>query len=242
LGELVVLETLERLSKPIKRVRNESDARDVLRLMAEEFGYPGGFLCELDATLLGATELIDTDLGRQAAWWETLRTHGFFAGVNTVRQMLEADRVVRLSPTRFDPDHPYKPFALKWGIGHGVGVPITQATDVAGYVALYGDGTLERSDELTLQLLSYQLFTQVRLARSRHRSQQTSAAALPPLTPREKDVMRLSAVGLTSLEIADRLGLSPRTVNQHVDNVADKLGTRNRTHTIAELVRNDMLD
>jgi len=34
LGELVVLETLERLSKPIKRVRNESDARDVLRLMA----------------------------------------------------------------------------------------------------------------------------------------------------------------------------------------------------------------
>ena len=93
-----MLETLERLSKPIKRVRNEADARDVLRLMAEEFGYPGGFLCELDATLAGATELIDTNLGRQAAWWATLRTHGFFAGVNTVRQMLEADRVVRLSP------------------------------------------------------------------------------------------------------------------------------------------------
>jgi DNA-binding CsgD family transcriptional regulator len=54
--------------------------------------------------------------------------------------------------------------------------------------------------------------------------------------------MRLSAIGLTSAQIADKLGLSPRTVNQHVDNVADKLGTRNRTHTIAELVRNDMLE
>ena len=47
---------------------------------------------------------------------------------------------------------------------------------------------------------------------------------------------------MTSVEIADKLGMSARTVNQHVDNVADKLGTRNRTHTIAELVRNDMLN
>ena len=74
------------------------------------------------------------------------------------------------------------------------------------------------------------------------------AAGLPPspvkaaLTPREKEVMQLSAVGLTSAEIAGKLGLSARTVNQHVDNVAEKLGTRNRTHTIAELVRYDMLN
>jgi DNA-binding CsgD family transcriptional regulator len=53
---------------------------------------------------------------------------------------------------------------------------------------------------------------------------------------------RLSAIGLTPVEIADKLRMSARTVNQHVDNVADKLGTRNRTRTIAELVRNDMLN
>jgi len=44
------------------------------------------------------------------------------------------------------------------------------------------------------------------------------------------------------MAFAQKLGMSARTVNQHVDNVADKLGTRNRTHTIAELVRNDMLN
>lgn len=236
-----MLRILETLSQPIKRVRNEADTRNVLRMMAEEFGYPGGFLCELDSTLSGAMALIDTDPGRQDAWWETLRTYGFFAGVNTVRQMLEADRVVRLSPQRFEPAHPYKSFALRWGIGLGVGVPIQQADDVAGYVALYGDGNLPKADELTLQVLSYQLFTQLRMARAKQASLVASLSALPPLTPREKDVMRLSAIGLTSVEIADKLGMSPRTVNQHVDNVADKLGTRNRTHTIAELVRNDML-
>lgn len=236
-----MLRTLEKLSQPIRPVRNENDARGVLRLMAEEFGFPGGFLCELDETLAGATELIDTDLGRQAAWWETLRTYGFFAGVNTVRQMLEADRVVRLTPARFEPDHPYKSFACTWGIGYGIGVPIQQPGDVAGYVALYGEGNLPSADELTLQVLSYQLFTQVRMARAQQASLQSAISELPPLTPREKDVMRLSAVGLTSVQIAHKLGMSPRTVNQHVDNVADKLGTRNRTHTIAELVRNDML-
>jgi DNA-binding CsgD family transcriptional regulator len=35
--------------------------------------------------------------------------------------------------------------------------------------------------------------------------------------------------------------MSARTVNQHVDNVADKLGTRNRAHTVAEIVRRGLL-
>ena len=46
---------------------------------------------------------------------------------------------------------------------------------------------------------------------------------------------------MTSQEMADRLGLSSRTVNQHLDNVADKLGTKNRVHTVAEAIRRDIL-
>src|SRR3569833_334961 len=57
----------------------------------------------------------------------------------------------------------------------------------------------------------------------------------------ERLVMRLSAAGLTSGEIAEQLGMAARTVNQHVDNVADKLGTRNRAHTVAEIVRRGLL-
>jgi len=64
---------------------------------------------------------------------------------------------------------------------------------------------------------------------------------LESLTPREREVMQLSASGLTSAEIADKLGMSARTVNQHVDNVADKLGTRNRAHTVAEIVKRGLL-
>jgi DNA-binding CsgD family transcriptional regulator len=236
-----MLGVVEAFVDPIRHVRGADDARDVLAEIARAFGYPGAFLSELTDNLENARELIDTDLDRQAAWHELLGRHGFLAGVNTVRQMLAADQVVRLDPARFEPDHPYREFAARWGIGRGVGVPITQADEVAGYVALYGEGELPAGQELALQLLSYQLFAQLRQARVRAAGLPLPLPSRPVLTPREKEVMQLSAVGLTSAEIAGKLGLSARTVNQHVDNVAEKLGTRNRTHTIAELVRYDML-
>ncbi len=50
----------------------------------------------------------------------------------------------------------------------------------------------------------------------------------PALTPRETEVLRLVAKGLTARRIADRLGLSHRTVENHVQNVLRKLQLTNR--------------
>lgn len=48
------------------------------------------------------------------------------------------------------------------------------------------------------------------------------------LSSREDEVLRLLADGLTDREIADRLTISPRTVETHVGNVLRKLRVRNR--------------
>lgn len=48
------------------------------------------------------------------------------------------------------------------------------------------------------------------------------------LTPREAEVLRLLAEGLTYVEIADRLVITRRTVNAHVDSIYSKLGVNNR--------------
>jgi len=49
------------------------------------------------------------------------------------------------------------------------------------------------------------------------------------LSPREQDVARLLAQGLTNRQIAEVLFLSPRTVEQHAAKVLRKLGVRSRT-------------
>ncbi len=52
--------------------------------------------------------------------------------------------------------------------------------------------------------------------------------ALATLTPRECDVLRRLAEGLTDQEIAEAMTLSPRTVEAHVSSILHKLGARNR--------------
>lgn len=49
-----------------------------------------------------------------------------------------------------------------------------------------------------------------------------------PLTPRERDVARLVVAGLRDVEIAQRLVISPHTVNQHLKRVYAKLGVDGR--------------
>lgn len=48
------------------------------------------------------------------------------------------------------------------------------------------------------------------------------------LSPREVEVLRLVAAGLTNREVADRLCLSPRTVGQHLFSIYNKLGISSR--------------
>jgi DNA-binding CsgD family transcriptional regulator len=59
----------------------------------------------------------------------------------------------------------------------------------------------------------------------------------PPgsMSDREREIAKLVAAGRTNAEIAERLFLSPRTVERHVSNVLDKLGYRSRVELAAEM-------
>jgi DNA-binding NarL/FixJ family response regulator len=51
----------------------------------------------------------------------------------------------------------------------------------------------------------------------------------PMLTAREREILSMLADGMSNGPIARRLGLSPRTVGNHVSNVLTKLGVTDRT-------------
>lgn len=53
------------------------------------------------------------------------------------------------------------------------------------------------------------------------------------LTPRETEVLSWLAKGKTNRDIGDILGMSPRTVNKHLEHIFEKLGVETRTAAVA---------
>jgi HD-GYP domain-containing protein (c-di-GMP phosphodiesterase class II) len=67
------------------------------------------------------------------------------------------------------------------------------------------------------------------LAAAGHRVNRTRAGGPAGLTTRENDVLALLAQGMPNKSIARQLGISPKTVSNHIEHVYSKLGVSNRT-------------
>jgi two-component system NarL family response regulator len=61
------------------------------------------------------------------------------------------------------------------------------------------------------------------------------------LTPREVEVLRLLAEGLSHDEIGKQLQIGPETVRTHARKAADRLGARTRTQAVAKAIRLGLL-
>ena len=72
-----------------------------------------------------------------------------------------------------------------------------------------------------------------KLMESPAREAKITNAAYGTLTPREQEVMRLLAEGLSTKEAAKRLFISPKTIENHRSNIMRKLGL----HSTVELIR-----
>lgn len=67
------------------------------------------------------------------------------------------------------------------------------------------------------------------------------AAENHPFSPREFQVLKLAAHGLTNREIAYRLAISERTVQFHMNSIFNKSRTSTRTEAVALAIHNHWL-
>jgi len=86
-----------------------------------------------------------------------------------------------------------------------------------------GDGLL--APAVTRRLIS-------EFALQQPKSDAPSTAGIADLTPRETQVLRLLAEGLSNPEIAARLVVTDETVKTHVSRILSKLGLRDRTQAV----------
>ena len=72
-------------------------------------------------------------------------------------------------------------------------------------------------------------------------SEETALDPYETLTDREREVLQLASEGLTTLEIAKRLSISPRTAELHRGRMMNKLGLRSQTALIRYALKRGIL-
>jgi len=87
-------------------------------------------------------------------------------------------------------------------------------------------------EALLAPAVTRRLISEFSRIRPRQATPPTAMAALRELTPRETEVLRLIAEGLSNPEIAARLVVTEETVKTHVSRVLGKLGLRDRTQAV----------
>lgn len=63
----------------------------------------------------------------------------------------------------------------------------------------------------------------------------------PPLTPKQREVLRLMAAGTPNREIGEQLGIKPETVKSHVGEILRRLGCRDRTAAVAKALKDHLI-
>jgi DNA-binding NarL/FixJ family response regulator len=146
-------------------------------------------------------------------------------GIEATRRIVAsgADRPRVLILTTFDLDE-YVYDALRAGAGGFLLKDVT-AERLFDAVRVVADGDALLAPAVTRRLID-------EFARLEPRRGGLPAGTLDVLTPRERQVLRLVADGLSNAELAARLVVTEETVKTHVSRILTKLALRDRTQAV----------
>ena len=129
--------------------------------------------------------------------------------------------------------------AARFGVCSGVAISFRDPDH--GRVLVAVDSRITPMDDARRQLVAMKLGEIVLLAMSFHDFFMAHLVDYEPslmvrvasLSPRETQCLEMAANGMTSVDIAIKLGIKPRTANFHFGKIVTKLGVLNRKEAIA---------
>jgi DNA-binding NarL/FixJ family response regulator len=134
--------------------------------------------------------------------------------LDALREQVPGTRVLVLTASE-------NPESLLAAIGAGATGYLTKQTNRAelcsAVVTVHGGGSV-----IAPSLAGHLVHSYAKAARG------DADALQSALSPREHEVLRLVAMGLTDIQIAETIFVSPRTVQNHLARIRDKAGVRRR--------------
>ncbi len=145
-------------------------------------------------------------------------------GIEAGRILLQEFPDLKILVVSMYGDEQYYNSVIEYGV-KGFILKDAENTELRAAVNAILNGKTYFSQELLLKLI-----------RNRKNSEQIV------LTPRERQILELICQGLNSQEIANKLFLSERTVENHRANLLDKTGCRNSLSLVLYAFRNNLVD
>lgn len=236
----VINDHIARLSKAaLKR----QPLQPVMESIVQELGFDSfmyGMSADANPTRRNTRSFVWTTLPRE--WIMLYGSHGYIEVDPRVTQTYNRNVPYVWDAAEFRDDplcHDFLRDAERFGVCSGVAISFRDPDHGRVLVAL--NSRITPVDDARTSLIARQLGEIILLAMSFHDFfmahlvdyEPSLMVRVAPLSPRESQCLEMAANGMTSVDIAMKLGIKPRTANFHFGKIVTKLGVLNRKEAIA---------
>lgn len=230
-------ESVRDFSVKARDLRSVAELNNAFGRLAERWGFDTFAAVQVSTRSQDLRQPIARSLGKpRLDWIEHYRTAGHVYHDPGVRRVMvstdpywwsdaEAEATSARERLVFDE-------AREFGMKHGLAVPVRLA-DGSVWSCVLAAEHVERSEELTLAATTVaHLFVGRGVVLQAREARQIDMAY--KLTARQREVLIWLARGLTADEIGEVLGLSGKTVSNHLDDCKRRLSARTQAGVLAE--------
>jgi LuxR family quorum sensing-dependent transcriptional regulator len=225
----------------IERLKTPRDVAAELQAIIEQLGFHAHLISGLPNPGNRIEPLVLAN-GWPSGWYELYTDRNFVADDPVVAHCHVSIDPFEWKDVAYDPvqdarAHEVMVRAQDFEMKHGFCVPIHSGDGFEAVVTMAGNRVdLTGQVKAGLHLMSMYAFNRCRSLFAHDRM-----PLKRPLTRSEREVLRWTAIGKTSNEISDILGIAVGTVNAHLASAGAKLNTRNRVSTaVAAVVRGEI--